>query len=825
MAGDIFLAKAVADDPSVAQQLFDKWFDHFPSQVLANLSSAASFEKTNAINSMLSRVIRGWIHSAKDDTSWRRVEKLTHLQKVAHLAPSESLNLIYTYLEDFQSLNGENSHPNLDDFGPVVERLSLQPGLQIETLKLIKRLEHLALQGVFDTYKPSGLIRFLVSPLHRPTSMIKDVFNQLLAWVEIEPISLIDAELASAAAKEILSAGHEYTESFQDKFTFGERILNSTPGVIGLRKIAINIFQALLKNKEYRRAAVEIADEIGSSRMHGINERDIPLGAQIAIDRHTVLTEISALHLNQLSCVELSAIEDLLLKWWLMNKPGTEHAVNILRRLERSTKYRFIRRYISPDWVVDNFEHILQEAPAEDRWAWWWDSKGSLSSQGDLAEIQHLALQLSEEYTNANQIKELLIDVESAIVPLNPWPNPPILQFWVDQNPEAFLALAQPDEWQSIPPRFQGQISSAVVKYNQSYVQMKCRDILDKLPDIPGNELHDFMTMVTHNRSSYELLRETFFEIAKRGNNLNRGYFINRLYFYFEPTKDGDSYLKLICEATHDELTKAYCAHLAFSLHVLKNRDLNISDLRLLDSLRSKTRPLLKDLEKLDHHARELVEFVCGSDLDEYVKFMEERIAATASESGTPRRGFAVVPYDGIPSIRTAIKDQEQFNKFVGKVIEWKTHDSLGRFDVSHLLSPISDMRNKSQESMLALWITSKLTAASEQSFNDVVSVMQLLEFGQLDENSYLLLLEIGSKINLFNRAKSVFQRYLESGEMQSQMGEVPPILNQKLEMCKRLIEQASPGIVKSYLQEAVRQIERSIIDHLDEDQDWLNQK
>ena len=131
-----------------------------------------------------------------------------------------------------------------------------------------------------------------------------------------------------------MSAGHEYTESFQDKFTFGERILSSTPGVIGLRKIAINIFRALLKNKEYRRAAVEIADEIGSSRMHGINERDIPLGAQIAIDRHTVLTEISALHLNQLSCIELSAIEDLLLKWWLMNKPGTEHAVNILRRLE-----------------------------------------------------------------------------------------------------------------------------------------------------------------------------------------------------------------------------------------------------------------------------------------------------------------------------------------------------------------------------------------------------------------------------------------------------------------------------------------------------------
>ena len=167
------------------------------------------------------------------------------------------------------------------------------------------------------------------------------------------------------------------------------------------------------------------------------------------------------------------------------------------------------------------------------------------------------------------------------------------------------------------------------------------------------------MTMVTDNRSSYELLRETFFEIAKRGNNLNRGYFIYRLYFYFEPTRDGDSYLELICAATHDELTKAYCSHLAFSLHALK-QDWKISNVGLLDSLRSTTRPLLKDLEKLDYHARHLVEFVCGSDLDEYIKFIEERINAieTASEVGKPRRGFKVVPYDGLPSIRKAIRDK-----------------------------------------------------------------------------------------------------------------------------------------------------------------------
>ena len=201
------------------------------------------------------------------------------------------------------------------------------------------------------------------------------------------------------------------------------------------------------------------------------------------------------------------------------------------------------------------------------------------------------------------------------------------------------------------------------------------------------------MTMVNVNRSPCDLLRETFLAIAKRGNNQNRADLIRGLYFYFEPTKDGDSYLALICEATHDELTKSYCDHLAFSLHVLK-RDWKIVNPRLLDTLRSKTSRLLRDLNKLDYHALKLVEFVCGSDLPKYFELIEERIEAakTALALGKPRRDFAVVPYDGILSIRNATTTQAQFNKFLEKIIYWNSRDSIGRYDVRHLLKPIADI-------------------------------------------------------------------------------------------------------------------------------------
>ena len=103
--------------------------------------------------------------------------------------------------------------------------------------------------------------------------------------------------------------------------------------------------------------------------------------------------------------------------------------------------------------------------------------------------------------------------------------------------------------------------------------------------------------------------------------------------------------------------------------------------------------------------------------------------------------------------------------------------------------------------------------------------MMQFLESNHLDENSYLLLLNTGNKLNLFNQAKSVFQWYLDSGAIENQMGEVPKIFNEKRDICKRLIEQATPGIVKSYLQDRLRGIDHSIIDHLNEDKEWLDQK
>jgi hypothetical protein len=338
--------------------------------------------------------------------------------------------------------------------------------------------------------------------------------------------------------------------------------------------------------------------------------------------------------------------------------------------------------------VVDDVERLLQEAPAKDRWNWWWDTYGKQMSEPDGGKMEALAKELAREHQTPEQVRAFLIEVDSSISPLSPWANPPILKFWVDENPEAFLVLTGPDHWNFIPQRFQEHISTAIVRHNQDYVQRKCREIVEKLPDIPGTELHDFMNLVTLNRISLASLKETFFDIAKRGSNLNRGYFIYRLYFYFKDTNDGDSYLELINAATHDDLSNVFCNHLAFSLHTLK-KDFQITKQQLFDSLRSTVRPLIHALKKLDYHALEVVEFVCGDNIDDYIDLIDRRITAARLDST-----IDVIPFDGMPSVKGAINSQESFNKFADRISLWQREKLLSSFDVGYLLESIADTKN-----------------------------------------------------------------------------------------------------------------------------------
>jgi hypothetical protein len=277
---------------------------------------------------MLSRTIRRWIDAPKNESSWRRVEKLKYLQQIAHLAPIESLDLIHAYLPAAPLAKDPRDHPDLDDYGPVVLILTSYAPLKI--LQLIKKIEELGLPTRFDTYKPARLARFLVSPVHQTIATIQSVANELLAWVSNPQVSVTEAFIASEATKEILAGAHEHTESFRDTMTFGERVVKNIPGVHGLRDTALTVVKALLNNKKYCDFGVDIADDIGSTRMHRISETEIPLADRIAADRRTVLTELEALNLDALSPVTVSKIEDLLLKWWLMNKRGTQEATKIL---------------------------------------------------------------------------------------------------------------------------------------------------------------------------------------------------------------------------------------------------------------------------------------------------------------------------------------------------------------------------------------------------------------------------------------------------------------------------------------------------------------
>jgi hypothetical protein len=132
---------------------------------------------------------------------------------------------------------------------------------------------------------------------------------------------------------------------------------------------------------------------------------------------------------------------------------------------------------------------------------------------------------------------------------------------------------------------------------------------------------------------------------------------------------------------------------------------------------------------------------------------------------------------------------------------------------------------NGSVARMLKIWMRGKLSDQRETSFREATSLMKALEFDSSDEECWLLALETGSGLNLFDIAKKSFNSFLFSGLIENRIGEIPEIYTKKRDMCRRLMDRASVGEVKSYLKSCLEAIERDISNHLKDDEEFLNPK
>jgi len=181
-------------------------------------------------------------------------------------------------------------------------------------------------------------------------------------------------------------------------------------------------------------------------------EKKLPLAHRIAKDREEIVDVIGNLISADGDFRILNSIETLFLRWWAQEVPGTDKVADYLRNFPRSPEYIACRLFVSPDYVIENFEEIKNQVPKKDRWKWFVDmfmDKTFLKPE----DLQPLVETLNGKYSSSHQILKFLRALKEEIFPSNL--NPPLLTCWAKLNPDIFLSIRRSDKlWKQVPERF-----------------------------------------------------------------------------------------------------------------------------------------------------------------------------------------------------------------------------------------------------------------------------------------------------------------------------------------------------------------------------------
>jgi len=780
-------------------------------------------------------MVSAWIASAREHSGHQREQNLENIGPAVQLIPDDVLSLIRTYLSvpfEAQDLHEpfdvEEHIPalDLDDYGPIVESLGMLPDYQIETLELVRDLADKNLDGQYDSYKAETLVRSLVSPLKKSPELVMQVLSELLHWCKSQQLGETEAKLAATAASEILKAAHEYHHSFRDTFTVGERPLLSTPEVHKLRDLGSAIFKTLIakRSPNLQMLALEIAESVGESPMGRTGEADIPLAARVAEDRKTVLEGFDDLLNTFVDFGLLSKLEKLLFQWWSQEKKGANKAFDILSEIPRTPEFRLFKRYVDPDYVIDSMADVSRKAPSSRVWNWWWDSGMHDQWRSNTVSEQALAKELSDKYGSKPKILDFLMRMDELLTQYDPWSEPKVLEYWVDRKPKAFMALLPQREWEKVPVRFKGQITSSLAKHRKEHITEVGKEILAGLPDVHFRRLVDYIRILVENSIAYKDVRNIVLEIAKKGNANVRTTLIGGCYSLLRETKDKDSLFEIMYHATQPPWDTRLVGELGFCLRAmaswpLKNRDF---ETRLKTSLHS----AIHTLPKLDHREIEVIKFCLGDAIEMWLQFLDRRFAfaSEAREKGIGQSRFRAIPFRGLEHLAKIIHDFAQFNIFMEHVVRWNKRGDPWTFYLGYLLKPLRNLSSSDGESYFSKWLKRQLTIKDRESFEAFLGVIQLCDFEVIDKEIMFQLLLAGEELGMLAKAQSVFRSLLYTGAWSCKIGEIPDSLSHRKTLLNGLIERSRPGQVKTFLKQCLRSTEKRIENHLAEHEEFLEQ-
>ena len=436
MLGDLCLYDRTTslDANDFVRRSLERWLETKPEKVITNLAAASGGDGEAAPRKIIQELVRQWTEDSNRTHIYEQQSRLKVLSPAFYLAPDHILDLISAYANSSPTLPEELNQLldravplNMDDYGPLLVIIGELPGYAARVAPVALNLISKNLGGTYDNYRPTGLFSSLVDPLKHSSEDIKEVVDYLYeASLQEEASPYFATEAFLACAHELLAGSHEYTESYQDTLTFGQRVVRPIAPVLEYRNFTLERLLKLLHHPQTgtRKRVVETLQQHGS--IHPSISRQVPLEERIAEERRLILASLANLLKTESDITVLSSIESLLINWWAMERED-EFIAGLLEIYDsrRSALYTAYRSYIAPDEVIEDFKAIKQKAPQKGKWNWWVDNG---TKERQVEDFVPLARAILSTHPSPEKLVEFLDLLEHLIAPLNTWRDSPIIE-------------------------------------------------------------------------------------------------------------------------------------------------------------------------------------------------------------------------------------------------------------------------------------------------------------------------------------------------------------------------------------------------------------
>jgi len=829
MKGDIYLSVELdrENGKELINQIFENWLPVYPQQLTANLAAASRHRETDAANEAVKELIKKWINEISDASNSLKSKRLKLITSIAFLAPEETINLIYAYIDssDTESIYGLNR----DTYGPVIYQILHIPGFEETILKLILYIAQKDLQGTYDNYTPVSLIKQVTSPVEVNIGSAIRSLSELSKWTRKKDCTEIEARLASEGVRESLSGSHEYRESYGIQMTFSRRVLryegSFKKNVDRFRNTGMEVLKSLIfhSDDKVKKMGIEIVNDIG----HEAASVSGDFWTKILSEKKQAIEWLEELIGKTTSYKILSSIEDVLIRYWANNHiylDLSNRAADILRDFPRSTEYIIFRYFVAHDLIITDFSKIESNAPEDNRWPWLVHNHFRLRDfkQDDL---DCVVKQLSEEYESGGEIIEYLNKLEKDISGIAQWQYIPLIETWSKFNEQSFIKIADNKSLlNKIPDRFQLGIYRVVSDKDKKYITEYAKEILADLDNLQRQSVDNLLDLIFRHNLPVEKFIPWLSKILEKADGYLKHLILHRSYFIFKDR--GQIEKNRVIDIIELSLSGRVDDHVLdmvdFLLHHAIHWNLPEDD---LNKIRTRLLEIIKDIPSIDYHIDELMKFVIDGNLNKFIELVEYRLKkhrdCLSQEIGSR---FNPIPFDGFRSAEGLVKNYNDFSRLMDKVNSWRCEELLYPFDVDNLLKNLKGHDGK-RGNYLQHYIDDKIKEGSVESIKIASNALLGVSFSNNTAELFLNFLLSAEKAGILEKAKDVFIHQVISGSYTSTVGEAPPVLVNKKEALVKIHDKCPPGIIKNHINSLIKSISTDIQRHLDEGEELASPK